>query len=248
MVGSRILGLREEFQVTEEGNPRTNYVNSCHTKHQLSSLISKAPLPHSFPAAIFLVVHSGPGSPGLLPDVIRGHSNIPIANAYNGEPISAGRIYVAPPDHHLILRDGVVEVSRGPKENRHRPSIDMLFRSAAIVYSPRVLGVILSGGLNDGSEGLAAVRAQGGLGIVQDPDDALVPAMPSQRPRLCGSRSLRAACPVGFSFGAGGHVKIDERTVERLYVVRIASSAKSEKEIATNRATTGAFSRSDERV
>ena len=101
-------------------------------------------LPHSFPAAVFLVVHLSPRSRGLLPNVIRRHSKIPVANAYNGETISAGRIYVAPPDHHLILRDGVVEVSHGPKENRHRPSIDVLFRSAANVYGSRVIGVILS--------------------------------------------------------------------------------------------------------
>ena len=144
-------------------------------------------LPHSFPAAVFSVVHLGPGSPGLLPNVIRKHSKIPVANAYNGEPISAGRIYVAPLDHHLIVRDGSVEVSHGPKEDRHRPSIDVLFRSAANVYGSRVIGVILSGGLYDGSAGLAAVRAQGGLGIVQDPDDALFPAMPANALAYAGA-------------------------------------------------------------
>ena len=144
-------------------------------------------LPHRFPAAVFLVVHLSPRSPGLLPNVLQKHSKIPVANAYNGEPISAGRIYVAPPDHHLIVRDGSVEVSHGPKENRHRPSIDVLFRSAANVHGSRVIGVILSGWLNDGSAGLAAVRAQGGLGIVQDPDDALVPAMPANALAYAGA-------------------------------------------------------------
>jgi two-component system, chemotaxis family, protein-glutamate methylesterase/glutaminase len=117
-------------------------------------------------------------SPGLLPLILTRAGDLPASNATDRERIRPGRIYVAPPDHHLIIEPSIMRTTRGPKENRFRPAIDPLFRSAAQVYGPRVIGVILTGYLDDGTAGLWTVKQLGGTTIVQDPDDALVSSMP----------------------------------------------------------------------
>lgn len=137
-----------------------------------------AGLPKDFPASVFVVLHTSPHAPGLLGDILNRAGTLPAANAVDGERIQPGRIYVAPPDFHLLVEPGVVRVTRGPKENRFRPAVDPLFRSAAQVYGPRVVGVILTGGLDDGTSGLWAIKQLGGTAIVQDPHDALIPSMP----------------------------------------------------------------------
>ncbi|HKT50397.1 MAG TPA: chemotaxis protein CheB, partial [Candidatus Angelobacter sp.] len=103
---------------------------------------------------------------------------LPAKQPQNRESIRGGHIYVAPPDHHLIIEDGKMVLSRGPKENRHRPSVDPLFRSAARAYGRQVIGIILTGSLDDGVTGLAAIKKAGGLAIVQDPEDAFCAEMP----------------------------------------------------------------------
>jgi two-component system chemotaxis response regulator CheB len=135
-------------------------------------------LPVDLPAAIFIVWHIAPDSPGILPEVLERIGTLPADNARHDQKIEMGRIYVAPPDHHLLIEDSSVKVSKGPKENRFRPAIDPLFRSAAVAYGSRVIGVILSGGLDDGVSGLWTVKEYGGITVVQDPHDAENSSMP----------------------------------------------------------------------
>jgi two-component system, chemotaxis family, protein-glutamate methylesterase/glutaminase len=138
-------------------------------------------LPPDFDATIFAVLHIAPGTPSILPEILTRAGAL---NARHPEPSGTDgsfqprTIYVAPPDRHMIIEgDRVLAVVSG-KENRHRPAIDPLFRSAARFHGPRVIGVILTGALDDGTVGLAAVKRMGGLAVVQDPGDALFPSMP----------------------------------------------------------------------
>lgn len=136
-------------------------------------------LPKDFQAAIFIVLHMSADSPGILHEIIGYQAELPVVSACDWEEIRMGSIYVAPPDWHLILDpSGYTRLTKGPKENRFRPAVDPLFRSAARAFGPRVIGVVLSGGLDDGTAGLLAIKQRGGLAVVQDPNDALVPSMP----------------------------------------------------------------------
>lgn len=135
-------------------------------------------LPKDFPASVFVVLHTSPQSPGILADILDRAGALTAANAVDREHIKPGRFYVAPPDQHLIIEPNRVRLTRGPKENRFRPAVDPLFRSAAQVYGPRVIGVILTGNLDDGTAGLWTVKQLGGTTIVQDPQEALAPSMP----------------------------------------------------------------------
>ena len=135
-------------------------------------------LPADFPASLFIVVHTSPEAPSMLADILDRSGRLPAVTPDDGERIRPGTVYVAPPDRHLLVEPNRVRVTRGPKENRFRPAIDPLFRSAAQTYGPRVVGVILSGYLDDGTAGLWTVKQLGGTAIVQDPAGALVPYMP----------------------------------------------------------------------
>jgi two-component system, chemotaxis family, protein-glutamate methylesterase/glutaminase len=136
-------------------------------------------LPEDLDASIFVVLHLSPFSGSNLPQILSRAGTLPAVQATDGQKIEKGKIYIAPPDHHLILgKGGKMAVSKGPKENRFRPSVDALFRSAALVYGPRVLGIVLSGLLDDGTSGMWNIKRNGGLAIVQEPEDALFPSMP----------------------------------------------------------------------
>ena len=135
-------------------------------------------LPADLDAAVCVVLHVAPSSPGRAPAILARTATLPVAHAVDGEAIVAGRVYVAPPDHHLVLEPGVLRLTRGPRENRQRPAVDTLFRSAAYVYGPRVIGVVLSGALDDGTAGLWTVKDRGGVAVVQDPDEAAFAWMP----------------------------------------------------------------------
>lgn len=142
----------------------------------LKQLVSK--LPTNLNAAIFIVWHMAPTIEGVLPDVLNRYNSIYAENAVDEEPIVANKIYVAPPDKHMLLEKGRVRITKGPKENRFRPAVDPLFRSAAFNYRNRVIGIILSGALDDGTAGLWSVKHFGGMTIVQDPEEAEVRGMP----------------------------------------------------------------------
>jgi len=135
-------------------------------------------LPADFPAAVLIVVHQAESQPGRLPGILPGA--LPVAHARDGETIELGRIYIAPPDQHMMIEPaGHIRLSRGPKQNRFRPAIDPLFRTAARVYGPQVIGVILSGLLDDGTFGLMQVKRFGGVAVCQDPADADASDMPA---------------------------------------------------------------------
>jgi two-component system chemotaxis response regulator CheB len=135
-------------------------------------------LPADLPATILVVLHMSREGSGLLAPLIDRAGPLRAVQPSDGDRLEKGRIVVARPDHHLVLQDGHVRVMRGPKENRARPAVDPLFRSAALAYGPRVVGVVLTGSLDDGAAGLAAIKRRGGLAVVQDPRDALFPSMP----------------------------------------------------------------------
>ena len=135
-------------------------------------------LPPDFPGSVFVVVHFPGSVSSTLPRILSRVGPLPARHARDGEPIDPGHIYVAPPDWHLHLNNGRVRLTRGPKENGHRPAVDPLFRTAAHQFGPRVVGVVLSGNLNDGTAGLLTIKQHGGLAVVQSLDSALYPGMP----------------------------------------------------------------------
>jgi two-component system, chemotaxis family, protein-glutamate methylesterase/glutaminase len=134
--------------------------------------------PAELPAAVFVTLHFPTRSPGILPAFLNRAGPLPAAHAVHGEAIRAGQIYVAPPDYHLVLGQGHVELSHGPKENMQRPCINVMFRSAASVYGERVAGVLLTGLLDDGASGLWQIQQHHGTTIVQDPAEARFRSMP----------------------------------------------------------------------
>ena len=135
-------------------------------------------LPADLPAAVFVVLHMPAQGPSALPKILDKRGPLPALAAKDRQVIEKGHIYVAPPDNHLLIENGHMRVGRGPKENMHRPAIDPLFRSAALAYGPRAIGVVLSGMLDDGTSGLKAIKERGGIAVVQDPNDAIYSSMP----------------------------------------------------------------------
>jgi two-component system chemotaxis response regulator CheB len=136
-------------------------------------------LPGNFPAPICIVMHTAPESPGVLHEILARGTRLVATSTSSTERLEAGHVYVARPDAHLVIEPGRVRATKGPKENRFRPAIDPLFRSAAQVYGPGAIGIVLTGSLDDGTAGLRTIKQLGGIAIVQDPADALYPSMPS---------------------------------------------------------------------
>jgi hypothetical protein len=136
-------------------------------------------LPPDLPASFFIVQHMAPENTGdALLHRLKKHKAFASKLAVDGETFKKGTIYIAPPDYHLLVKESTVLVTKGARENRYRPGIDPLFRSAAVTHGPSVVGVILTGMLDDGTAGLIAIRRCGGVTVVQDPKDATYPEMP----------------------------------------------------------------------
>jgi two-component system chemotaxis response regulator CheB len=135
-------------------------------------------LPSGLGAAIFVVQHLAADKRSYLPDLLGDITDLPVSSPADHEKFQTGHVYVAAPDYHLLLNDDCVRVMRGPQENRFRPSIDALFRSAARAHGSRVIGMVLTGYLDDGTVGLQTIKKRGGITVVQDPAEAEYPSMP----------------------------------------------------------------------
>jgi len=151
-------------------------------------------LPTDLPAAVLVVVHFPEGVPSALPRILNRAGSLEAVHPEDGDRVERGRVYVAPPGFHLLVEDGRVRLACGPKENGHRPAVDPLFRSAAVAYGPRVVGIVLTGADDDGAAGLAAIKRRGGVAVAQDPDDALFRRMPES---ALGYADVDYCAPVG---------------------------------------------------
>jgi two-component system, chemotaxis family, protein-glutamate methylesterase/glutaminase len=165
----------------------------------LRTLVSA--LPRDLSAAVLIVLHLREGSTSALAPILDTVSPLPVRFAEHGAPIENGRLYVAPPDHHLLVKGGHLVLSDRPAENGHRPSIDALFRSAAADRGRSAVGVVLSGVLDDGTAGLAAIKSRGGLAIVQDPEDAAYRGMPDSALANVEIDHLLPAADIGAELG-----------------------------------------------
>ena len=137
-----------------------------------------AQFPPGLPAAVFVVLHLPPRTRSLLPEILTRVGALPAIHPENGAAIKKGHVYIAPPDHHLVVERGHVHLSLGPKEQHHRPCINVMFRSAALAYGEQVTAVVLTGELDDGTAGLWEVKRRGGTAIIQNPEGAAFPSMP----------------------------------------------------------------------
>ena len=150
----------------------------------ISALVAE--LPRDLRAAVLVVLHLSRGR-SVLPEILTRVGRLPATHPTDREPLRYGRIYVAPPDHHMIVEGSAVRIQHGPTENGVRPAADPLFRSAARTFGPRVIGIVLTGSLDDGTAGLAAVREAGGVAVVQDPEEAFAPSMPRSALEFVGA-------------------------------------------------------------
>lgn len=166
------------------------------------------------PYAYLVTLHVPPGAPSILERIIDRSGPLSAIKATRGAKLEPAQIYVSRPDHHLLVADHRVVLSQGPTENGHRPAINALFRSVALTFGPRAIGVLLSGVLDDGVLGLAAIRSRGGTTIGQLPDDAVFPAMPTNAANAGVLHAQAAAADIGALLKELSHREIEEREME----------------------------------
>jgi two-component system chemotaxis response regulator CheB len=184
-------------------------------------------LPANFSASMFVVQHLNPHHDSFLRQILQRHTVIPVSNPEPGEAVRPGQIYVAPPDHHLILHDDSVLLTRGPKENGFRPSVDVLFRSAAAAFGPRVIGLILTGVRDDGASGMYAIKKQGGVAVAQDPVEAEFPDMP-----LNAMRAVKVDHSVSLSQFGNLLTRLISTPIEKQNASKPSETMKAEVNIA----------------
>ena len=178
-------------------------------------------LPPSLGAAVLVVLHTPAHSRSHLPEVLQKRTHLNVQSAGEGQPLEPGNVYIAPPDHHLMLEHGQVRLTRGPRECRVRPAIDVLFRSAAATYGRRVVGVILSGTLDDGTAGLWAVKDRGGVALVQDPKSAAHTSMPESACRFVEVDAVLPPKEIGAEIARRVAVLADLTPIHSVYNERI---------------------------
>lgn len=158
-------------------------------------------LPPDLAAIVLVVLHLSPESPSHLSNILGRSTSLPVSVAQDGEVLEHGRVYVASPDRHLMAEGGRVRITRGPREGRARPSVDVLFRSASLAYGPRVIAVVLSGALDDGTAGAWAVKDGGGLVLVQQPTEAMQSSMPESAIRHVDVDQVASAADLASMVG-----------------------------------------------
>ena len=166
----------------------------------LQALVSQ--LPPEFPASILVVLHMMTSATSVLHNILDRAGPLGATQARDGDRLERGHVYVAPPDFHMLLRASAIHLSGGPRENGHRPAIDPLFRSAARAFGPRVIGVILSGTLDDGTDGLRLIKELGGGTVVQDPADAAYGSMPESAIRHVAPDRVVPLAEIGATLAA----------------------------------------------
>ena len=200
----------------------------------VESLLALAPqLDPALPAAVLVVLHQSPTSPTVLPDLLARRAALPVRHARTGERPRAGEVLVAPPDHHMLVLEGRLEVVRGPRENGHRPAVDPLFRSIAHEVGPAGIGCVLSGLLDDGAAGMLDLVRHGGTAVVQDPDDSLFDAMPRAALEQVPGAVVRPLAEIGAAFSEltarptfGSH-RPSPRLAREIEAVRVAPAVEA---------------------
>jgi two-component system chemotaxis response regulator CheB len=192
-------------------------------------------LPPDLPAPICAVIHIGSDSPGVIPLLLARAGRLPAVLATDGAKLRNGHIYIAPSDHHLVIEPSGLLLTKGPKENGFRPAIDPLFRSAAQVYGPTAIGVVLSGALDDGTAGLRAIKRLGGVALVQDPAEALFKSMPSSAITHAAIDHVAPAAELGTLIN-----RLVRTPHHELQPVPVPPSLEAEIEIAKERRPRGA--------
>jgi two-component system, chemotaxis family, protein-glutamate methylesterase/glutaminase len=171
--------VSEDVQVRPHAPPGGRVIVAGASAGGVEALVALVQsLPSDFPFPVLVVLHVSPTGTSVLPSILARAGVLPVAAPIDGDRLRAGHVYVAPPDCHLVVEDRTLRLIQTPRENGHRPAIDPTMRSAAAAFDGATVGIVLSGSRDDGTAGMIAIKERGGLTIVQDPDEALYPAMP----------------------------------------------------------------------